>query len=227
MTVSVHPPGRFPAAAARVVVDSLRDAVRRRGACSLALAGGSTPRPVHERAAQARRAPWERVTIFFGDERGVPPGHPESNYRMARESLLDRLPVEPARVHRMEAEREDLDDAARRYAALLPDALDVLLLGIGEDGHTASLFPGSEAAAESSRKVVQTRAPVEPRRRLTVTPPVIRAARTRVVLARGASKAAAVQRALDEPGDPADCPARLAAGGHWVLDREAATLIDG
>jgi len=199
-----------------------------RGTCALCLAGGSTPRPAYEALAEAplRDAiPWNVVNVFFGDERAVPPDHPDSNYRMVHETLLRRVGVPPANVHRMEADDADADAAADRYAKLLPKATDVLVLGVGADGHTASLFPGSAALGERSRRVVASRAPKPPVRRLTITPPVIAAARRVLVLAAGGDKAEAVARALKGTGPPAEVPARLARDGVWFLDRSAARLL--
>lgn len=226
MPLTVHRASEFAGSAAAFLAERIGDAVTARGECALALAGGSTPRPVYRCLAEIPAVPWGRVSIFFGDERAVPPGHAESNFGMATESLLQRVPVARGRVHRMEAEREDLEAAAAEYGESLPDVLDLLLLGIGDDGHTASLFPGSGALAERQKKVVPTRAPVRPRRRLTITPPVIRDARLTVVLASGSRKAEAVRCALGETGDPMECPARLARGGHWLLDREAAEALE-
>ena len=107
----------------------------------MCLAGGRTPEPVYRALAAEPSIAWERVDVFFTDERAVLPDHPDSNYRMVRQALLSRVPIPPARVHRMEAERADRDAAARDYAQSLPDRLDVIVLGIGQDGHTASLFP--------------------------------------------------------------------------------------
>lgn len=199
-----------------------------RGACSLCLAGGTTPRPAYEALAEpalAAAVPWDRVHVFFGDERAVPPDHPDSNYRMAADALLLRVPIPPAGVHRMEADAADPEAAAARYAALLPEALDILVLGIGADGHTASLFPGSPALREDARRVVTAPAPKPPHLRLTITPPVIAAARRVLVLAAGPDKAAAVSRALKGGGTPDRTPARLARDGVWFLDRAAASLL--
>src|SRR5437899_6211908 len=127
--------------AAAWLADELRKAVARAGRCALALSGGSTPRPAYERLAAQEDVPWASVEVYFGDERGVPPSDVRSNYRMAREALLDRVKLPSGRVHRMEAEDPDREAAAARYAALLPSPLDILVLGMGPDGHTASLFP--------------------------------------------------------------------------------------
>lgn len=240
-SVTVVARRRFAATAADVLAEGLRAAAGRArepapeddrdrtgtaaDAVSVALAGRSTPRDVYRRLAGLPDLPWTRIEVYFGDERRVPPDHPESNYRMAREALLHRLPTAPAAVHRMEGEAEDPEAAARSYAERLPEALDLLILGIGEDGHTASLFPGGPAAREEVRRVVPAATPAEPRERLTITPPVIRAARRVVVLAAGGGKAEAVARALERGWDPASCPAQLARDGLWVLDEAAAAGI--
>ena len=214
--------------AAEWLAAEIRVAVALRDACALALAGGGTPRPVYEALAERPLedpVPWDRVQVFFGDERAVPPDDPESNFRMASEALLQRVPIPGPNVHRMEAEAADADAAAARYAGLLPQALDVLVLGVGADGHTASLFPGSPALRERSRRVVPATGPKPPQRRLTITPPVIAAARLIVVLAAGSDKAGPVARALKAAGRPDEVPARLARDGVWFLDRAAARLL--
>lgn len=215
----------FPRAAADRILNEILGAVRARGTAALMLAGGSTPERVYEELARREHAPWSRVDVFFGDERSVAPDHPDSNYAMARRALLDRIPIPGHRVHRMSAEGPDLDAAAARYAELLPAAIDVLVLGIGEDGHTASLFPHAAALTASGRLVVPTRGPKPPHERLSVTPEVIRSARSCVVLAAGAAKASAVARSLEGPQDLGGCPAQLARDRIWILDRDAAELL--
>ncbi|HWA15242.1 MAG TPA: 6-phosphogluconolactonase, partial [Gemmatimonadales bacterium] len=117
-------------------------AIEAPGRCSLCLAGGRTPAAAYRKLA-ALPLEWEKVEVFFGDERAVPSDDPESNYRMVRETLLDRVPIPPAQVHRMQGERANRAAAAAAYERTLPPRLDLLVLGIGSDGHTASLFPGS------------------------------------------------------------------------------------
>jgi len=215
-------------AAAEWIAAALEEDVRTRGRCAVALAGGTTPRPVYERLARepyVRRVDWRAVDVYFGDERAVPPDDPESNYGMAAAVLLDRGPAAAARVHRMEADAPDVNAAALAYDRLLPAALDLVLLGIGPDGHTASLFPGSPALAEQSRRVVPVIGPKPPPQRLTVTPPVLAAARRIGVLATGADKARAVARALEGPVRPLECPAQLARRGVWFLDAAAAAAL--
>jgi 6-phosphogluconolactonase len=220
VSVLADPESHSRAAAERMAA-TLSEAVDAHDRCDLALAGGTTPKRAYELLA-GRRLPWSRVHVWFGDERCVPPDHPESNYALARESLLDRVAIPAANVHRMEAERRDRDAAARDYERQLPEELDLLLLGIGPDGHTASLFPGHPAVEEERRRVVHVVAPKPPPERLTITPPVIRAARETLVLVSGSDKAAAVAHALEGDVEYEKCPARLLRGATWLIDRAAA-----
>src|SRR5207245_2651117 len=211
--------------AAAWMAEEIRQAVDRRRGCALALSGGSTPRPAYERLAVEPAVPWPAVEIYFGDERAVPPTDPASNYRMAREALLDRVGLPSERVHRMEADDPDLEAAAARYAAMLSDRLDVLVLGMGPDGHTASLFPRSPALRETEKRVVPAISPVPPIHRLTITPPVIAAARRVAVITAGASKAPVVAEVLRGPWRPDELPAQLAREGTWLIDRAAAAAL--
>jgi 6-phosphogluconolactonase len=207
---------------ARWLAERLGQAARASGAATIALSGGKSPQPMH-RALARLEVPWSAVSVFFGDERGVPPEHPESNYGMARAALLDHVAV--AAVHRMEAERPDRDRAAADYAARLPPALDVVVLGIGTDGHTASLFPGTDWSRPTGRRVMATTAPVAPFERMTVTPEVLAAARHVLMIATGNAKAGAVQAALEGPLDPVRVPAQIVRGATWLLDRAAAARL--
>lgn len=225
----VEDASRLAEAAAEWIAAAAAADIRLRGGCALALAGGATPRPVYERLARdplAARIDWRRVEVFFGDERAVSPADPASNFRMAAAALLDHVPIPAGRIHRLEADRADLDAAARDYERLLPARLDLLLLGMGPDGHTASLFPGSTALEERTRRVVRATAATPPRTRLTITPLVISAARRVAVLVAGADKAATVARVLEGPPQPRDLPAQLALGGIWFLDRDAAARLE-
>jgi 6-phosphogluconolactonase len=226
--IIITEPGHLADAAAEWIAATLRASLRERGRCALALSGGRTPQPVYERLADEPLAAlirWPDVDVFFGDERAVPPDDPASNYGMARAALLARVAIPPTCVHRMEAERADRDAAAREYARGLPPQLDILLLGMGPDGHTASLFPGSPALDERERLVVPVTGPTAPAERLTITPPVIAAARHVAVLAAGAEKAATVARALQSPERPRELPVQLARRGVWFLDRAAAAHL--
>jgi 6-phosphogluconolactonase len=197
-------------------------AIAGRGACALCLAGGRTPEPVYRALASASSVDWSKVDVFFGDERAVPPDHPDSNYLMVYRVLLSRVPVPAGQVHRMEAERSDREAAAREYERSLPSQLDILVLGMGPDGHTASLFPGSPALDERQRLVVPVIGAKPPPERLTITPPVIEAARQVAVMATGQDKAAMVARAIEGPLAPKDVPVQLARRGSWFLDQAAA-----
>lgn len=185
------------------------------GARTLVLAGGTTPARCFELLAELEVA-WGRVTVLFGDERCVAPDDPDSNYRMAREKLLDK--VAPASVHRMPAELgpdEGAKEYAKTIAALVP--LDVVILGIGEDGHTASLFPGHPILKASGLVAGISNSPKPPPERVTLTLPVIQGAKHVIILATGAGKANAV--ALAKRGE---VPSGMIAGAQWLIDRAAA-----
>ena len=194
---------------------------------SLVLSGGSTPGPVYAGLAREAEISWSRVDVFFADERMVPPDHPESNFRLVRETLTGTLGADAPTLHFAgEASgHSSLDSVAEWYAARLPRPVDVLVLGIGQDGHIASLFPGDRRVVNQGAHpavLPVLRAPKPPPRRVTIAPRVIREARHTVVLARGAGKATAVRAALHGPWDPQSCPAQLARAGTWILDSAAA-----
>ncbi len=218
------------AAAAAGLLACARAALVARGRFDLALSGGRTPAALF--ATLTAMPPAEaldvaRTRFWYADERAVPPDHPDSNHGMVRRALLDPLGVPPENVHRMEGERDDLGAAAAAYARALPARFDLIVLGIGEDGHTASLFPGSQLLDEHARCVaVVADAPQPPPRRLTLTPPVLASARAVRVLASGPAKAQAVARALAPEGDPRVVPARLVRERDWYLDRAAAAGLD-
>jgi 6-phosphogluconolactonase len=220
--ITVIPAAEFPERAAAVLADVIRSRAAEVDLVSIALSGGRSPQPIHAALARQPEVPWPRVRAFFADERAVPPDHPESNFGMARAALLSHVPLASGAVFRMEAERVDREQAAHDYAASLPDTLDLLVLGLGADGHTCSLFPHSAALRERVRAVVPARAPSPPHDRLTITPPVIARARTIVMLVTGTSKAAAVRAVLEGPDDVDACPGRLARRGDWLLDPAAA-----
>lgn len=220
-------------AAAAEVVFRIRRTLAIRDRARVALAGGGTPRALHQRllAPPWRDAvDWPRVEIFWGDERCVPPGHASSNYRMAAETLLNHLAAPPAGVHRIRGELPP-EEAAAEYTAILGDApLDLVILGMGGDGHTLSIFPDSAAPAMGTW-VVATRAPVEPRARVSLTLEFVGRATTALMLVTGAAKAGMVTRVLGERrrGTPTLPAARVAAAGDppiWILDPAAAVALE-
>jgi 6-phosphogluconolactonase len=214
----------LPARAAARIALELTKAVGERGLASLALAGGTTPKATYE-ALAGLPLDWPKIDVFFGDERCVPADHSDSNYRMAKAALFDRITIPPERIHRMQGELADRDAAARAYEAELPERIDVIVLGIGEDAHTASLFPGSPALREEERRVLPVSGPKPPPERLSLTPPVLRAARVCLVLGSGAGKAEPVRRALQDAIDVVAAPIQLARDGVWFLDPAAAALL--
>jgi 6-phosphogluconolactonase len=198
---------------ARALVDAVAGGRR----ASLALSGGSTPGPVYRELAK-RDVPWARVDFYFVDERFVPPDHPESNYLLAEQALFKPLGVHADQVFRMQGERADRDEAARDYEKLLPPVLDVVALGLGEDGHTASLFPGHDALEEKERRVLALVGSKPPPWRMTLTLPVLQSARRVLGLVSGAGKRDMVRRVL--AGE--DLPAARVTQAHWMMDKAAA-----
>jgi 6-phosphogluconolactonase len=195
-------------------------AALRKGARTLVLAGGTTPQRCYELLSKME-IEWGRVSILFGDERCVPPDHPDSNYRMAREALLDR--VSPATVYRMPAELGP-DEGAELYSQVVKAVtpLDLVILGVGEDGHTASLFPGHPALRAPGLVVGIRDSPKPPPERVTLTLSVLQSARSVIILATGAGKADAVARAKRH-----EVPSGMIAGARWLIDRAAAGQEEG
>ena len=200
----------------------------------MALAGGSTPKALYELLATEYRdtLDWKGVHTFFGDERTVPPDHEDSNYRMAQHTLLSRVPV--GSVHRMRGEL-DPREAATLYEEELeeffggPPRFDLVLLGIGEDGHTASLFPGTRALDVTDRVVVENSVEKLDTIRLTLTVPAINAAKKVNFLAAGEGKAGALEEVIKGDANPHVYPAKLIRpedGATWMVDRAAARLLD-
>ena len=202
-------------------------ALAARGRFTIALSGGRTPAATFAwLAGRPAGLDWSRVQVYFADERAVPPDHPDSNFRLARAALIDPLRIPPRQIHRMKGEYPDLAAAAAEYEAHLRGPLDLVLLGIGEDGHIASLFPHGAALGERERRVVAVLdAPKPPPRRLTLTPRAIAEARDVLVMATGAAKAASVAAALADVGTADEIPARLVRERTWMLDRDAAAAL--
>lgn len=223
------------AEAARQVAAAAESAIRRSGRFTVALSGGRTPRDMH-RHLLSEAVEWARTIILFGDERCVPPDHPDSNYRMVRETLLDRLATPPRQVLRMEGERPPRD-AAARYEAAMRDVfpavpfprIDLVVLGMGPDGHTASLFPGTDALAERERWVAANHVPQLDAWRLTLTLPVLQSAAAILFLIAGEDKATALGEAFGGAPHPTPYPCELARPRDGVLtvlaDRAAASRL--
>ena len=226
-------------AAAKQFVNCAQTAIRDGSRFSVALSGGYTPRAVYSLLASdyATSLPWASVFIFFGDERHVPPDHPDSNYRMANESLLSRVPIPAQNIYRVEAER-DARSAAERYEAALrkffalrdseTPRFDLILLGMGDDGHTASLFPGTAALEDSSRLVVANWVKKFNADRITFTLPVLNAAAEDLVIIAGENKAQVISRIVHSPGT-VSYPIQMVQPGNgrlqWLVEKQAARLI--
>lgn len=208
--------------AATGIIDAAHRDVAAHGTFSIALSGGSTPRTLYELLATpdlAAEAPWDSIHVYWGDERHVPPDHKDSNFRMAREALLDHVPIPPANVHRIPAELSDPETVAVAYADELRRAFglesgewprfDLILLGMGDDGHTASLFPHSPALMEDRRTVVANPVPELATTRLTLTVPVINNAGRVWFLVAGGSKSEVLKAVLEGPEDPDTFPSQL------------------
>jgi 6-phosphogluconolactonase len=230
-------------AAVEVMVEAAGRAIDVADRFLVALSGGSTPRALYGQLAVpgfADRIDWEAVHVFWGDERCVPPNEPSSNYATAKETLLDHVDVKPGHVHRIRGE-DDPETAAGDYERLLRRAFstpegppgsgsgsrfDLILLGMGEDGHTASLFPGTAAVGEAQRWVVPVEASIAPRRRVSLTLPLINASAEKVFVVTGESKSPALAAVLQGPHQPDVLPAQGVEGARWLVDEAAASRLD-
>jgi 6-phosphogluconolactonase len=214
----------------------IQGALQARGQCTIALAGGGTPKPLYE-AIAAQSLPWDKIHVFWGDERYVPPDHPDSNEGMARQAWLDRVDIPAANIHPMPTAANDpAADAAthdaqiREFFKTEPEefpAFDLILLGMGDDGHTASLFPHTEALSVRDRLVAVGNKDGQPR--LTFTVPLINQARCVIFLVAGANKQPALEQIFAESADSMQYPSRLIQPQgelYWLLDRAAGTVIE-
>ena len=249
MIQSFSTPEALADAVARHIVSCARDAISAGGRFTIALSGGSTPRAAYSRLASsdlARQVDWRRVHVLWGDERCVPPEDPQSNYRMAKEALLDRVPIPPHQIHRIRGE-DDPEKAAMDYEQELgmllgchPErsegvtggtagGLDLVLLGLGEDGHTASLFPGQPAVHETERWAMAVPAPTGNMWRITLTPAVLNRARNVTFVVSGAAKAARLDQVLQGPFVPDVLPAQAIRPEQgqliWMVDEAAGSRL--
>jgi len=225
--------------AARYIVQVAQDAIMTNGRFTIALSGGNTPRKLYGLLGSKpyrSQINWGLVEIFWADERCVPPESEESNYRMTNEVLLSKVPIPAHQIHRIPAEQTDLDAASQAYTLDMQRTFgtdgiprfDLIQLGMGGEGHTASLFPHQSSLSEQQRLVMPVSVPKPPPLRLTFTPPLLNAAQHILFLVTGADKAEAVQAVLEGSQQPTEYPAqlvRLSAGKvTWMLDKAAAKL---
>jgi 6-phosphogluconolactonase len=234
------------AATAGLLAGQIEASIAARGSAVVSLTGGSTPRRLYEMLGDAAqpwrsRIDWSRVHLFWGDERHVAPDHRDSNFGMARDALVAHVPLLPSHVHRMRGEIPDASQAAADYERALREGFaaagrrdltfDVMLLGLGEDAHIASIFPGSAIlGAPGEARVAAVWAPHLNAWRITLTPSAILDARAIVMIVAGAAKAEAVRAAIEAPEDVARYPAQLVrrAGDRvtWLIDRAAASRLE-
>ncbi|HEY6877301.1 MAG TPA: 6-phosphogluconolactonase [Polyangiales bacterium] len=227
--------GAVATAACELVCTQAVRAVEARGRCSIVLAGGSTPKALYQQLAAHPELPWDKIYLFFGDERSVPPDHPDSNARMARESLTRMAFIPEARVHRIRAElpapaaAADYEQTLRSlFPAVELPRFDLVLLGLGSDGHTASLFPHTKALAERTAWVVANRVDKLATDRITLSYPVLNAAAHVLFLVAGADKAPALKAVLEGDASLEDIPARgVQPAGQltFLVDRAAAAQL--
>jgi 6-phosphogluconolactonase len=219
-----------------VVVEKIQAAIAQRGQCTIALSGGSTPKPLYQ-ALATQDLPWDKLHVFWGDERYVPADHPDSNQGMARQAWLDRVQIPAANIHPMVTEAADPAIAAQDYESHIRDvlqvqdhpfpALDLVLLGLGDDGHTASLFPHTKALQVQDRLITVGDKDGQPR--LTFTAPFINAARCVLFVVAGANKQAALQEIFASTADAMTYPARLIQPQGelwWLFDAAAGQAIN-
>jgi 6-phosphogluconolactonase len=232
-------PTRLFQGAAEEFASRVTDAVRSQGRFAVALSGGSTPKSLYNLLAQNRSIPWDKIYLFFGDERHVPPDDAESNYRMVKEALLSKVPVPAANIFRIPAENPDANEAAKAYEQTLKQffkpsgndfpRFDMILLGMGPDGHTASLFPEIPALQEKSRWVVSDWVEKFKTDRITLTLPVLNNAAVVMFLVSGQDKASILKEVLEgkQPGELFPSKLIRPVNGEliWMVDRAAAALL--
>ncbi len=230
---------KLVAATTERIADCIEQAIQQNGLCNMALSGGNTPGGIFSLLASSPyrdRLDWSRLHLFWGDERMVSPEHQDSNYRLVQETLLEHIKIPHENVHRMRGEIAP-EEAAAEYAELLhdhfkesPPCFDLMLLGLGEDGHTASLFPGTDAVEECEKNAVAVFVPKLDAWRVTLTLPVLNAARKILFLVSGISKSEMVQRIMGNKQPDKEIPASMVNPQNgeirWMLDSDAMVLIN-
>ncbi len=217
-------------------IETAQKAIKERGKFHVALSGGSTPNIIYQTLSKqpyAHQLDWSKIWLFWGDERAVAPDDPESNYHAAMQHGLSILPLNPHQIFRMEAEKKPIEQAAEEYEALLEKHLgkqyfDLVMLGVGEDGHTASLFPNTKALKVEDRLVVANWVPQKDCWRMTLTYSCIRASRAVVIYAHGPSKKEIVKQVLQAPYDSPFPSSKIGEADRkalWMLDADAASLL--
>lgn len=228
---------------AQEIVTAATAAAKERGAFTIALAGGSTPKTLYglllNDAAFRDKIPWDKVQVFFGDERHVPPDHYDSNFRMANEAMLSKAALKPEQVHRIKGEYPDTDKAAREYEQELRSyfrltdgqvpRFDVILVGMGNEGHTLSLFPGTKALHDNGRLVAANWVGKLYTERVTFTAPVPNNAALVIFMVTGADKAPALKAVLEGPYEPEQLPSQLIQPKNgrllWLIDLAAGSML--
>jgi 6-phosphogluconolactonase len=213
--------GSWEGFAADVIGQAILSVLSRKNSCYVMLTGGQAAERLYKYWSDTATLPLERIHFLFGDERCVPPDHADSNYALVMKTLLAKGVPSGCTIARMEAENLDREAAASSYEKLLPKPLDILLLGVGLDGHIASLFPHSSALRSKQRSIVAITGPKPPYDRLTITPRVINCARSVFVLATGAEKGRILAKTIKSQEDLMLLPVSLTLGGTWILDNEA------
>jgi 6-phosphogluconolactonase len=229
--------------AAKEVARIAAEAASSRGVFSIALSGGSTPKMLYalmaEHPSLRNSLPWDKMNVFFGDERHVGPGHADSNYQMAADSMLSKVPLRPEQIHRIKGEYPDAAQAAAEYEDVIRrqfslqsgnfPRFDVVLLGMGNEGHTLSLFPGTKALHETQRIVASNWVGKLYTDRITLTAPAANAAANVIFMVTGSDKACALKAVLEGPQEPEQLPAQMIQPSngslYWLIDAAAASLL--
>ena len=234
--------------AAQEFVQAATSAVTEKGSFTVALTGGSTPKTLYSLlvndAALRAQLPWDKMLLFFGDERNVGPDHPDSNFRMANEAMISKAPLRPDQIKRIKGEYRDTERAAQEYEQALRASFklseagldqpqfprfDLILLGMGDEGHTASLFPGTKALHETKRIVVRNWVGKLYTERITLTAPAINNAASVIIMVAGAGKALALKAVLEGPCEPEQLPAQMIQPSNgkllWLVDASAAGML--